>query len=155
MTSTVVYVDCVDRCGSKFPIFSAVMDGGDVLSSVRSVSARCTRRRHFGRRHFAAHCSNIERPGGGAFARAHTIAVAAGPPKVAASAPVRPKFRARRRPRTSATHVGHDRERAIERLGGGGGGRLWREPPYSVTGKEWRHSIIIYVVGGGGGEVIR
>jgi len=119
------------------------MDGGGVLSSARSVSARCTWRRHFARRHFAAHCSNIERPGGGAFARAHT-AVAASTPKVAASAPVRPKFRARRRPRTSATHVGHDRERAIERLGGGGGGgRLWREPPYSVTGREWRRSIII------------
>jgi len=108
---------------------------GDVLSSARSVSAPggATLRR-------TVQISSV--PAAAAFARAHNIVVAASPPKVAASAPVRPKFRARRRPRTSATHVGHDRERAIERLGGGGG-RLWREPPYSVTGREWRQSIII------------
>lgn len=46
-------------------------------------------------------------------------------------------------PPVRATHVGHRRERAIERLGDGG--RLWRDPPavVSVTGREWRRYYIV------------
>jgi len=112
----------------------------DILPGARVLcSCSCGRRRRLAHRNFAAHCSNIERPGVDTSLPARILysfgqsaqgrGVCAGTAQVSRSSPP-----------VRATHVGHGRERAIERLGGGGG-RLWREPPLavSVTGRpEWR-----------------